>query len=184
MASEIQRPDIIGRFVSQHIELSDFLSENGKITLKSDADAGFAKILVLACASFFETEVVKIVENFSKSVSGGNNALCTFVKRTGLERKYHALFDWDQGVSGANKFFACFGDDSKARYKKELNGRVEMKNWVESFMAIGQTRNRLVHMNFASARLDSTYDEIYKKYQEAYHFLGYMDRHFEGLKEL
>ncbi|WP_432741442.1 hypothetical protein ABXJ76_14520 [Methylobacter sp. G7] len=42
---------IIDSYVRQHKELVVFLGSHNEISLKSDADTGFTKVLILACAT-------------------------------------------------------------------------------------------------------------------------------------
>lgn len=166
---------IIDSYVSQHEELTSFLSGAGEISLKADADKRFTKILILACASYFEDRVVTIVEDFSRSVSGGNEAIQTFVRKKGLDRQYHTLFDWS--MRNANRFFSYFGERSKDKHKNDIKDIELLSTWEADYMYLGRTRNVLVHTNFAIANVDDTYVEVYERFKSAISFVNYVEQH-------
>ena len=63
--------NIIDSYFNQHKVLSDFLLENKEISLKSDADRRFTKVLILACASYFEERIISAPTSPTGSLTGG-----------------------------------------------------------------------------------------------------------------
>lgn len=167
---------IIDSYVSQHEELSDFLGINNEISLKLDADRGFTKVLILACASYFEDRIVQIISEYSSVITNSNKLILSFIRNKGLERQYHTLFDWNE--NNANKFFAYFGDELKTKHKTDLKNSDNLMSCEKDFMFLGRTRNILVHSNFASASIEETYEEIYEKFKNAIKFIEYIENIF------
>lgn len=89
-------PTIIDSYIRQHKELSNFLGAKNEISLKSDADRGFTKVLILACASYFEDRIVQIISEYSSVITNSNTLILSFIRNKGLERQYHTLFDWKE----------------------------------------------------------------------------------------
>jgi hypothetical protein len=169
-------PTIIDSYVHQHTELTKFLSISNEISLKSDADRGFTKVLILACASYFEDRILQIISDYSSSVTEGNELILSFIRTKGLERQYHTFFDWKE--NNANKFFAYFGEETKTKHKTDIKQSNELQHWEQDFMFLGRTRNILVHSNFASVSIEETYEEIYEKFKNAIKFIEYIENIF------
>lgn len=170
---------IIDSYVIQHGTLSKYLSEQGEISLKIDADRRFTKVLVLACASYFEDEIVRKIESYVRDVTCNNETVVSLLKKKALSRQYHTLFDWDR--KNANRFFSYFGDESKDKHSKDLKEVDGLNIQEANFMFLGGLRNTLVHTNFAIASIDETYEEIYQKYLSAHKFLDYIAKHLNDL---
>ncbi len=167
---------IIDSYVRQHRELTEFLGVSNEISLKSNADTGFTKVLILACASYFEDRIIQIIYDYSSSITNTNELILSFIKIKGLERQFHTLFDWKE--NNANKFFAYFGEEIKTKHKSDIKKSNELQHWEQDFMFLGRTRNILVHSNFASASIEETYEEIYQKFNNAIKFIGYIESIF------
>ncbi|MEY8213474.1 MAG: HEPN domain-containing protein [Colwellia sp.] len=170
---------IIDSYVSQHGTLSKYLAEQGEISLKVDADRRFTKVLILACASYFEDEIIKRIESYVRYVTCDNETVVSLLKKKALSRQYHTLFDWDR--KNANRFFSFFGDESKDRHSKDLKEVGDLTTQEANFMFLGSLRNTLVHTNFAIASIDETYEEIYQKYLSAHKFVDYIESHLNEL---
>ena len=68
----------------------------GKAESPSDQNAFealAAKTLLLASASYFERLICENIADAARS-SGTSDALIQFIVKQGLNRKYHALFNW------------------------------------------------------------------------------------------
>ena len=169
---------IIDSYVEQHEVLSSYLSDQGEISLKVDADRRFTKILILACASYFEDEVIKIIESYVKTKTGNNEAIVSLLKKKALSRQYHTLFDWDR--KNANRLFSFFGEESKNIHLEDLKSEKDLQVYEEDFMFLGRLRNTLVHTNFAIVSIDETYEEVYAKYNNAVKFVLYIKEHLNN----
>jgi hypothetical protein len=171
---------IIDSYVEQHDELSKYLSLQGEISLKVDADKRFTKVLVLACASYFEDEIIKTIESYVRTVTCDNETVVSLLKKKAIARQYHTLFDWDR--KNANRFFSFFGDESKDKHAKEVKESEDLAKHEAEFMSLGSLRNILVHTNFAIASIEETYEEIYEKYLSAHNFIDYIGIHLNELR--
>lgn len=94
---------IIDSYYTQHNELSEFLFQNNEISLKSDADKRFTKLLILACASYFEEKIISTISEYSDHVLASDEKVMCLLKVKAFERQYHTLFDWKE--NNANRFF-------------------------------------------------------------------------------
>lgn len=167
---------IIDSYFFQHKELSDYLLNNGELTLKIDADRRFAKILILASASYFEERIISAISTYSDTVLSNNEKIMALLKIKAFDRQYHTLFDWKE--NNANKFFSFFGDSVKKTHKDDIKRDDALKTYEQSFMTLGRMRNVLVHSNFAIFPIDETYEEIYELFHFALKFVSYIETIF------
>lgn len=86
-----------------------------------------------------------------------------------IHRQYHSYFDWSS--RNANSFFGLFGTDVKARWRMASSEDPDLKASMQSFLVLGEMRNRLVHGDFATFQLDSTLEEVYNLYVVAKSFV-------------
>ncbi|RRR67698.1 MAG: hypothetical protein EI684_18570 [Candidatus Viridilinea halotolerans] len=98
-----------------------------------------------------------------------NHPVLNFVKNKGLERQYHTLFDWER--RNANKFFSLFGSDFRDFMSAVIREEPGIDAAIRAFLELGETRNQLVHQNFANFPLEKTADEIYELYKTAVVFV-------------
>lgn len=169
--------NIIDSYFSQHKELSDFLMDSREVSLKSDADRRFAKVLVLACASYFEERIISVLSNYSDSLLKGDEKITSLLKMKAFERQYHTLFDWKE--NNANRFFSHFGEGIKRQHKQDISENDEIKSSEKMFMNLGRMRNVLVHSNFAVAPIEETHEEIYEMFNGAMKFVTYVEEIFQ-----
>lgn len=169
--------NIIDSYFRQHKELSDYLMNNREISLKSDADRRFAKVLVLACASYFEERIISILSDYSDSLLNGDEKITNLLKMKAFERQYHTLFDWKE--NNANRFFSHFGEAIKKQHKDDVFKNEDIKNSEKMFMNIGRMRNVLVHSNFAVVPIEETHEEIYAMFNGATRFVSYVETIFK-----
>lgn len=125
-----------------------------------------AKVVILASASYFESRLVSIV---LKSLNSNNCQLTdNFIAKKALARQYHALFSWES--KNANHFFSLFGDKFKSFMLNKTTDNI-LRSEIESFLEIGNLRNKLAHNNYAVFTLDLTVEEIENKHLSAARFV-------------
>jgi hypothetical protein len=169
---------IIDALYEQNREAIAIISCGDEISIASDIDNKLKKHLIMAAASYFETEIRNAIEDLARVASANNPALVALIKQKALERQYHTYFDWKS--RNANTFFAHFGEDFSAKCKGEVKGQEGLSVSVSAFLELGEMRNKLAHLNFALFPIDKTSDEIYQLYKTALTFLDYLKR---SLKE-
>lgn len=134
------------------------------------AESVAAKTLLLSAASYFERAVCEIIVSSARQ-GGTRSAYCNFIDKQALERRYHSMFDW-RGKN-LNQFFGLFGTDAKSRLSEALIAD-DMTEAAKSFIYIGSQRNLLVHENFAGYSLETTFDEVFDRYHQAFHLLEWL----------
>ncbi|MBI2660430.1 hypothetical protein HYX07_04675 [Candidatus Woesearchaeota archaeon] len=164
--------NIIDEFYKRHLELLNYLEENKEISLRSEADDNFKKVLVIAIASFFEQEIIDTLNRLIETkINDGR--LIFFSKFKGIRRQYYTYFDFDTD-NNANRFFKIFGDEFKKQAEEDVKLNQDLGQGVKSFLEIGLTRDRLIHQNFATFYLEKTSIEIYNLYKSAMVFIDYL----------
>lgn len=149
-----------------------FLEKKGEVSLQSMIDSIFKKTLALSAASFFEEEIRGILLKLFAERSANDELISNFLQKQALERQYHKLFRWDG--NNANSFFSLFGEHFKDSACQDVNGDPELAEAIRVFLYLGETRNELAHLNFASFALEATAEEIYNRYQKAFSFILYL----------
>jgi RiboL-PSP-HEPN len=91
------------------------------------------------------------------------------VKNKALARQYHTFFNWD--ARNANSFFGLFGGDFKDFMTAKVEDDSTLEAGIKAFLQLGDSRNELVHENFATFALDKTAEEIYELYKKALRFV-------------
>lgn len=143
----------------------EVLRRANEISLASRAEDLYRRTLVLAAASWFESLISDGIVRFASEISSGASPLVQFVKRRGIERQYHSLFDWEG--KNANRFFSLFGPEFSRYMKDQLDSTPQLGNAVIAFLEIGNDRNRMVHENYATFSLNKTAEEVFALYQQA-----------------
>ena len=139
-----------------------------EISFATDYKSQFAKVYLLACASYFEQKITDVV---LESLSTKKCTLThSFISKKALARQYHTLFDWKG--SNANSFFGLFGDAFKDFMKKEIKEDEVLALSVRDFLELGQLRNKLVHDNYAMFILNLTTEDINEKFISAQLFVS------------
>jgi hypothetical protein len=167
-------PTIIDALYEQNKEAIAIVSRADEVSIAADLDNKLKKHLIMAAASYFETEVRGCIEQLAVQASGNNIYIVSLIKQKAIERQYHTYFDWEKG--NANRFFAHFGDEFKNRCKREVDNDAELACAMRAFVDLGDMRNKLAHLNFAQYPIDKTSDEIYAQYEKALVFLAYIKR--------
>ncbi|NJL06084.1 MAG: hypothetical protein HC911_14505 [Chloroflexaceae bacterium] len=163
-------PDtIIDRIYEENNELVQHLFSEGETTFATNVSADFRKTLLLAIASYFEVRIKEDLTTFITDIVGTDHPLVHLSKRKAIERQYHTYFTWDG--NNANTFFALFGDSFKDFMSGEIKRNQELRESIKAFLELGQTRNQIVHQNFAEFTLEKTPEEIYTLYKQARTFV-------------
>lgn len=149
-----------------------FLSDKGEVTFQTDVDNYFRKNFLLTIASYFEDEITKLLIEFTKNKSSNSDELTSFVKNKAIARQYHTYFRWDS--RNANYFLGLFGEVFKAQCTKDIDKNEELSNAISAFIEIGETRNNLVHNNFATFPIEKTTEELFNLYKSAINFILYL----------
>lgn len=168
---------IIDALYEQNRQILSTLSDSKEISLAADVDNKLKKHLIMSAASYFETELREAIEAFAARASNNNQAVVSLIKGKALERQYHTYFDWESRK--ANKFFAHFGESFSQRCREDVRTRPELAGSIEAFLELGETRNKLAHLNFASFPIEKTSDEVYALFQKGLKFIEYVRSRFE-----
>ncbi|MBP0016351.1 MAG: hypothetical protein J7647_02190 [Cyanobacteria bacterium SBLK] len=154
-----------------HQEFNEILKhlDSSEISLRATAEDTFRKSLLLAAASYFETQVTQILTDLVRTWGNNNVLLNEFVRNKAIAREYHKLFKWDG--KNANSFFALFGKEFKSHMEKLVKNDPELEKSIKAFLEVGNERNRLVHKNYGNYNLEKTSEEIYQLYQKAQFFV-------------
>lgn len=92
------------------------LEDKQEISLLNDYNKTMAKVFLLSCASFFENEVKKMLEEYANN-STDDEKIVHLIKNQILNRNYHTLFQW-QG-NNVNQFAGFFGTNFKTKVEIE-----------------------------------------------------------------
>jgi hypothetical protein len=156
------------------------LVDIGEVSFANSYQSQFAKVILLASASYFESAITLAIHSML------NPAQClitkTFIENKALTRQYHSLFDWND--RSANKFFAYFGHDFKAFMIAKLRQDAEIKGSIDNFLELGDLRNQLAHKNYIVFVLNLTPEEIYAKFLDAHSFIDNLSNYMNEFKQL
>ncbi|HEY6336275.1 MAG TPA: HEPN domain-containing protein [Alphaproteobacteria bacterium] len=122
-----------------------------------------------AAGHYFEHRVCSCVLDFIRERTGGSALVENFVRNKAIARQYHTWFEWTD--KNANKFFALFGPEFRSAMNGRVNDSEELRSSVQSFLEVGNERNRLVHQDYATFPMEKTLDEIYALYKSALQFV-------------
>ena len=166
--------DAIERLCEEHDELIEHLLATGRITWKTRADDQFAKALLLAVASHFETRMTRSVIEMFNDATMGSDALVSFVRANAVARRYHSWFQWD--AKNANQFFGFFGKDFRTAMSAKVQNDPELNDAIRAFLELGDLRNQLVHEDYATFSMQKTPTEVLAQYRSARRFVdGFAD---------
>jgi hypothetical protein len=170
---------IIDALYRQNQDALDLAIRAEEVSIASDLDSKLKKHLIVAAASYFESEVCSMVERFAGSASNGNPAIIALIKKKVLDRQYHTMFVWDS--RNANSFFSMFGEPFNAWCRLAVKGDSALEDAMIAFLELGEMRNQMVHRNFANHAIDKTSEEVFHLYQKARAFLKFVQ---EKLQEV
>ncbi len=179
---------IIDRLKEEQDAIIEYLKSSEDESLEKNAKRDSNKFLVLAIASFFEEEVMKITKQFQSKISQ-DKAIGIPLNKEGTNRKYHTYFRWES--ANANRYFKLFGEDIEKkikdkiskdkeeseknnRGKKEEEKRISIDESIKAFLKIGRLRNELTHQNIANYSLEVSRKEIHDLYQQASKFIDFL----------
>ena len=160
---------IIDHFYKDNRDLIGYLKLKGEISYQSDVEDHFRKTLLLSTASYFEANLKEILIDFFQERTNRSEILVRFIQNKAIERQYHTFFSWQE--KNANAFFGLFGDGFKGFMKTEVKGDSKLDESIKAFLKLGDSRNALVHENFATFPLESSAEEIYELYKQASFFI-------------
>ena len=148
-----------------------------ELSLQTTLRITFSKSLLLAVAGYFEDQVQSQVIGFVRDSTSSNGLVEQLVLGRAFGRHYSTLFSWD--ANNANTFFRHFGDAFYQAMNQYANEHSEYQEAVREFLEIGNTRNKLAHVDYARFPLDKTMEEIYSSYKMALQFVGGIGSHLE-----
>ena len=172
---------VVDRYWTEFSEVSEMLRMTGDLSLYSTITDTFRKILLLAAASHFETEMQRALEVFISEATEGNALITSLVKEKAIKRQYHTWFDWDG--ANVNKFLSLFGKSFRVFMTAQIANGKPREESVRAFLEIGANRNRLVHNNFGEFQMEKTMSEIYGLYKDAREFVGSFPSSFYEFSE-
>jgi hypothetical protein len=165
----------IDQFILEHYALTDFLEK--EISFKLNVDREFRKVLVLSVASYFEAQLLESLKEMTKCCM--NQPVAFFLDKKAISRQYHTYFQWQE--KNINSFLGLFGDDFKKSMLNKIKQQ-QLEQNMNDFMALGRTRNQLVHDNFVIASLpDWTVEDIVEKYKSALKFVEFLTQEIINL---
>ncbi len=164
----------IDKLISDYNELTKFLISNGQLSESVNVKDHYRKILLLSCASYYETRIINAIKSFVKQKSS-DEKLYEFVNNKAIKRQYHTFFDWSQSKK-INNFLGLFGNDFKNKVSEEIKKDVALGNNVSAFLIIGAERNLMVHENFLEYNLEKTFEEIVELHNKSILFIEYLEK--------
>ena len=159
-------------------EFQDIVSTLGQtdVSLQVTAEETFQKTLLLAASSHFEQKVQNHIINLANKYAVPE-LVAEFVRNKAVKRQYHTYFQWDG--RNANSFFGLFGEGFKSYMSRRVDHDDIYRQAVQSFLELGNDRNRLVHQDFGTFTLEKTSEEIFKRYREACLFVNSIEACFD-----
>lgn len=170
--STTEMKTIIDVLYDEYKSLDTFLSGTGEISFQISNQNNYKKSLLLAAASYFETLVTQALMEYCDEVSNPKETITSFLKNKGLKRQYHTFFNWEDSKKGANTFFGLLGPTFSKYIGDIIKKDEKLTKGIVAFLVIGNERNRLVHINFATYTIEKTIEEIYALYEEALYFVA------------
>ena len=166
----------IQTLIDDYRDLNKFLMDNGQVSESLTVAEHYRKILLLSCASYYETRIVEIINKFVEA-KAADNRISAFVSNKAISRQYHTYFNWDQ-TSNINSFLGLFGADFKDQISAEIKADKALQEQIKAFLTIGSERNKMVHNNFLEFTLDKTFDEIVALHEKGNLFIKYLEKTF------
>lgn len=167
----------IQTLIENYQELESFLKSQGMISESIDLSDHYRKILLLSCASYYETKITNIIQEFVTKTSNDERVVC-FLNNKALNRQYHTLFQWNG--NNINNFLGLFGSNYKESVQKKIDDNEELKKYIRAFLNIGNERNKMVHENFLDYQLEKTFDEIVALHNDAIKFIDFLTLTFSN----
>jgi RiboL-PSP-HEPN len=171
------KQSIVDKIYQENLDILTFLREKNEPSFTVQFNTIFTKTLLLSAASYFEYEICRMVQSFIEYKAQNDECIIAIVKQKAIDRQYHTYFDWTG--KNANKFFSLFGSTFKEDRSKQVEDDPKLKSAINSFIALGSERNKLVHQNFADCTVDKTAEEVYLLYQDATLFIDFLEVQFK-----
>lgn len=165
----------IQKFINNYHELYDFLMLQGMVSESIEVNNHYRKILLLSCASYYESQITDIIQKFVKKYSEDDRVF-DFINNKAIQRQYHTLFDWKS--SNINSFLGLFGTDFKQKIVNEIKADNNLQECIDAFLTIGDERNKMVHENFLEYKLEKTFEEIVSLHNKATSLIAYLNSIF------
>ena len=165
-------PTDIETFYASHKAVVDFLIAQGQPTFASDTNNNFRRSLILAIASSFEHEIANMICEIPAVHAGSNLIVKGLVEEKVIPRQYHTYFDWEK--KNANKFFSMFGSEYSELARKRVGADLTLEQAVKDFLALGDTRNWLVHLDYVNFDIEKSPDDIISMYRSATIFISFV----------
>lgn len=121
----------IQKLIEDYRNLNNFLMANGQVSESLTVAEHYRKILLLSCASYYETKIVEIIRNFVETKASDERILA-FVLNKAINRQYHTYFSWEQ-TNNVNSFLGMFGADFKEKITAEIKADKSYRNRLELF---------------------------------------------------
>lgn len=162
----------IEEFFSTHKSVYDFLLAKGEPTFATETNDNFRRSLVLAIASSFEHEITGIMREIPRVHAGKSTLVAGILEQRVISRQYHTYFDWER--RNANKFFGMFGSEFSERAKAHVRDSPSLNQSIVDFLELGETRNKLVHLDYVTFDINKTPDDIIALYRSARLFISFL----------
>ena len=166
---------VIDGLIHRQEEILAFLKESGELSLALEFESNLKKLLVMACGSYFESEVISWLEQYSSE--NAEPRLCSLIRNKALKRQYFTMFDFEAGTN-ANRFWGLFGADFKESVSREISQDQTHERAIRDFLKLGLERNLLAHANLAAATVDLTLEEVKQMYMRASMFIDLVKAKF------
>ena len=121
----------IQTLIDDYRDLNQFLMANGKVSESLTVAEHYRKILLLSCASYYETRIVEVIKKFVE-VKASDDRISAFVSNKAISRQYHTYFNWDQ-TSNINSFLGLFGVDFKDKITAEIKADKDLQEQIKAF---------------------------------------------------
>ena len=80
---------IIDSLFEDNQTLVTYLRDSGEVSLQSNVEGNFRKLLLLSAASYFEHLLTENLVRIFSEKSNGAEPIVEFIKRKGIFRQYH-----------------------------------------------------------------------------------------------
>jgi hypothetical protein len=74
-----------------------------------------------------------------------------------------------------------FGPNFQAGCRQHLDKDKKLQESVSAFLELGNSRNELAHLNFASFPIEKTADDVYDQYKKALGFVEFIKDRFRAM---
>lgn len=166
---------MLENFVSDYQELKEYLLLNNKLTYQIAVEDHLRKVFLLSCASYHEKVIRELICEFIGSHADDERVL-SFVTNKAINRQYHTYFSWNS--NNVNSFLGLFGSEFKENVNDKISKDPQIKSGMKAFLVLGDERNKMVHEDYLSYKLEKTFDEIKKYNDDAMQFLTFLQGHF------